>query len=517
MTQPDFRNWRRAFAALTIVFLPAVALAQRPGSQPAAPSGGQPVLLPLSGRGLNGGSTVTTQGPGGSTAGVGSSGPAVQVQGPLVGSVASGSRRPFTGTLTFPDAIQRGLEFNLGALNVAAAVKQSQGQRGVARSVLLPNLTADFSETRQKINLAAFGLQISTPSTGPLPTVVGPYNNVDLRVRLSQAVLDLTGWHNYQAAIEMLRAQELTAEDTRDLIVLAAGGSYIQAVAARARVTSGQAQLDTATALYQQNVQRRAVGLTAQVDVDRSQVQMLTQQQRLISLQNDFAKQKINLARMIGLPPTEQYELARDVSYQIATTTLDDVLRQAREQRADLKAAEAQVRAAERALDAARAERLPSVSVNADFGTIGMTLSDARGTYAIVGAVRVPLWQGGRTEAQIQQADAVLAQRRAELEDLGSQIEGDIRKSYLDLQAATSQVGVAQKNRDVAQETLDLTRQRFEAGVSDNVEVVQAQESLAGAELDYINSVFSHSVAKLSLARAMGQATTHVAEFFKAP
>jgi outer membrane protein TolC len=289
-------------------------------------------------------------------------------------------------------------------------------------------------------------------------------------------------------------------------------------VAARARVASGRAQLETATALYQQNTQRRAVGLIAQLDVDRSQVQMLTQQQRLTSVQNDFAKQKINLARMIGLPPTDQYELSSDVSYAAApAAALDDILQQARLQRADLKAAEAHVRAAERAVSAARAERLPSVNVNADYGAVGTTFSDAHNTYAIVGSVRVPIWQGGRASGQIQQAEAALAQRRAELDDLGGQIEGDVRKAFLDLQAAASQVDVAVKNRDVTRETLDLTRQRFDSGVSDNVEVIQAQESVAGAELDYINSVFAHNIAKLSLARATGQAAARVADLLKVP
>ena len=256
----------------------------------------------------------------------------------------------------------------------------------------------------------------------------------------------------------------------------------------------------------------------AQVDVGRSQVQALTQQQRLISLQNDFAKQKINLARMVGLPPTDQYEIGDDIPFAAAPPLpLDDALRQAQESRADLKAAAAQVRAAERALAAAHAERLPTVTVNADYGAIGGTLPDARGTFSIVGKVRVPIWQGGRTEGQIQQAEAAVLQRRAELDDLGSQIEGDIRKAYLDLEAAAGQVDVARRNQQVALETLDLTRQRFDAGISDNVEVVQAQEAAASAALDYINSVFAHNLAKLSLARAIGLAAERLPDFLKLP
>jgi outer membrane protein TolC len=333
-------------------------------------------------------------------------------------------------------------------------------------------------------------------------------------VRLSQAVVDLTAWHNYRSASATARADELTIEDTRDLIVLAVGGTYLQTLATGARVESARAQLETANALYQQNAQRRAVGIVAQLDVDRSQVQALSQQQRVLSLEADFAKQKINLARMVGLPPVDTYNLGDRAPYSAAPPlSLDDALQQAREQRADLKAAAAQVEAAERALAAARAERLPALTVNADAGALGNTPASAQLTYTVVGAVRVPIWLGGRTGAEILQAQAAVQQRQAEHEDLASQIEGDVRKAFLDLRAATAQVEVADRNRQVAAEALTLTRQRFEAGVSDNVEVIQAQEALSNSELDYINAIFSHNVAKLSLARAIGQTAERVSDF----
>jgi outer membrane protein TolC len=251
--------------------------------------------------------------------------------------------------------------------------------------------------------------------------------------------------------------------------------------------------------------------------VNRSRVQMLTQQQRLVSLQNDLAKQKINLARIVGLPPNDRYDIADDVPFAPAPAiTLDEALKQAFSTRSDLKAAEAQVGAAERARSAARAERLPSLSLSADYGAIGTNPAQAHGTFSVVGSLKFPIWQSGRIEGDIEQADAALAQRQAELEDLRGQVETDIRRAYLDLDAAKSQVEVARENLQVTQENLKLTRQRYDAGVSDNVEVVQSQESVATAELDYINSVFAHNVAKLSLARAAGQATDNLTQFLSA-
>ncbi len=295
-------------------------------------------------------------------------------------------------------------------------------------------------------------------------------------------------------------------------------GTYHQAIAARAKTDSARAQVETANALLRQASERRRTGLVAQLDVNRAEVQVLVQQQRLLSLQNDFAKQKINLARLIGLPPTDQYELTDDVPFSPApSTSVDDAIHQALESRADIKAAEAQLRGAERVLKAAQAERLPSVAVVADYGAIGTTPAQARGTFAVVGQVRVPIWEGGRTQGHIETAQATLAERRAEFDDLINQVEGDIRKAFLDVQAAASQLSVAERNVEVTRENLDLTRQRFDAGVSDNVEVVQAQDALAVADLDRINSLFAHNVAKLNLARMLGRAAQGLPDFIRVP
>jgi len=233
-------------------------------------------------------------------------------------------------------------------------------------------------------------------------------------------------------------------------------------------------------------------------------------------LQNDLAKQKINLARLVGLPASDDYVLSEDVPFSAApSVTLEEALKQALVKRADLRAAEAQAQAARFSRSAARAERLPSLSVSADYGLIGTRPEQSNGTYTLVGTLRIPIWQGGRAEGDIEQADAAFAERKAEIEDLRGKIESDIRNAYLDLDAAGSQVEVAVTNVKVTRETLDLTRQRFDAGVTDNVEVVQAQESVAGAELDYINSVFAHNLAKLSLARAIGGAAESLPQFLK--
>ena len=426
----------------------------------------------------------------GTTTSVNTINPSIQPR-DLMPAARSARRRAVFRKLSLREAVARGLEYNLGAVGLSSRCGRRTDKPGRPERF-------DAQPQRQPVgecaadDLRAAGLRFSSPIPGfGIPSIVGPFNYFDLRARLTQTVADMTAWNNYRSAKETLHADQFSAQDSKDMVVLAVGGAYLQVIAARARVESAKAQLTTADALYQQTAQQRRVGLLAQIDVNKSEVQMLTQKQRLASLQNDFAKQKINLARLTGLPPNGRYELSDDVPFAEAPVVgEEDAVAQAFMQRPDIKAADAQIRAAERALSAARAERLPSLSVNADYGVIGENPAQSHGTFSAAGTLRIPIWQGGRTEGDIEQAQAALAQRRAEIEDLRSRVESEVRNAFLDLQAATSQVEVARQNLDVTRETLTLTRQRFEAGITDSVEVSQAQATVASAELDYINSVF---------------------------
>ena len=490
-------------ACLTTLMLALPAMAQAPTSQTQRT---QASPLPLSGRSGQNSSVTAIEAPiAGTTNSVTTINPSIQIQGPYAGSTSSTGKQPFSGKLSLREALDRGLSYNLGSVNLNNTVRQAQGQSQIARSALLPNINGYLAETLQQINLAAQGVRIHIPIPGfSFPTIVGPFNNIDLRASVSQSVIDLTAWNNYRSSRELYRAAQFSARDAHDAVVLAVCGSYLQVTATRQRVASARAQLDTASALLQQTQQKRAVGLAPQIDVDRSEVEQLTQQQRVISLETELARQKISLARIIGLPPNNNYDLSDEVPFAAPPNlVLDDAIHQALDDRADIKAAQAQVHAAEHTLAAARDERLPSLAVNGNYGTIGTNPAQAHATYAAVATLSIPVWQGGRTEGDIKIAEAALAQRRAELEDVKAQVEGDVRNAYLQLQAAGSQVKLAQRNLQVTTETLELTRQRFDAGVSDNVEVVQAQESLTSAQLDVINGVFAHNLAKLSLARAI--------------
>ena len=472
--------------------------------------------IPLSGRSAQGGSVNATQtAVPGTTSSVNTLNTTVQVQGPYQGSALSD--KPFSGTLGLRGAVERGLEYNLGAVGLNAAVRQAAGQTRVARSVLLPNLNAGLRETVQQSNLRAMGFRVSLPIPGAaFPSIVGPFNYFDLRATLTQKLVDLNALNNYRSAKEVERANMYNAQDARDLVVLAVGGAYLQVIASQARVASARVQLETAKALYKQTSDRKQNGLVAQIDVNRSQVQQQTQQQRLSTLENDLAKQKINLARLTGLPPNPNYAVSDDVPFAAPPLlTADEAIARALVARADLKAAGAQVSSATYLRSAARAERLPSLDVSADYGVIGTNPAQSHGTFSVTGALRLPIWQGGRIEGDIAQAEAALDLRRAEVQDLRGKIESDVRSALLDLEAAASQVELSKNNQALARQTVDLTRQRLEAGITDTVEMVQAQEAVATSDLDYITSLFAHNLAKLSLARALGQAAENLDQFLK--
>ena len=463
--------------------------------------------LPSSGRSNQAGS-VTTQQSAAEGTGVATVNSTVQVSGDYAGSVpANGGSGPMQ--LTLRQALSLGLKANLGPITANNGVRTSRAERIQALSALLPNISANASETVTQVNLAAYGFQFKLPPglNISIPSVVGPFEYSQLQGGLTQSVYDPVSRRNWKASKESERASVLSAKDARELVVLAVGGTYLQTVALAARLQSQQAQVNNAQAVYNQAVVRKTAGTNSKIDVMRSLVELQTQKQRLSSLAADLAKQKISLARVIGLSEDREIGLAEPLHYE--EITVPDAARaisQAEAHRADLQAMSAQVRAAEIALSAARAERLPSATINGDYGVLGPNPATVHGVFAVTGTVNVPIWQGGRARGDIEQAKTTLDQREAELADTRARIEQDVRNALIELRTASGQVQLANDNRNYAAETLTEARDRFAAGVATTVEVVQAQEQVAGAENDYISSLFSFDLARLSLARATGEA-----------
>jgi outer membrane protein TolC len=430
--------------------------------------------------------------------------------GPFAGGVPSGTATSDPIALSALDAINRALEHNLGVLISQEDIEQARGARWTALSDLLPNASARLSENRQKVNLAVFGF----PLPPGVPPVVGPFNVFDARLFVSQSVLDLTAINDARAAAHDVSAARYSYQSARDLVVLVAANLYLQTVAAAARADSARAQLQTAQALYNQAVDLRQGGLVAGIDVLRAQVQLSTEQQRATATANDFEKSKLALARVIGLPVGQPFTLSDQLpSTPVPDMTLEQALDRAYKSRPDYQAVRERVAAAEASRAAELGKALPSAKVTADYGAVGLSPSDAKETYSVVGALNVPIFQGNRVHGRLIAADAELRNRRAEAEDLKAGIYYEVRSAFLDLRASAEQLDVATKARDLAGAELAAARDRFAAGVANNIEVTQGQQSVALASEQYIGALYSYNVSKAVLARALGVAEQAVRQY----
>ena len=412
--------------------------------------------------------------------------------------------------LSLADALARALSHNLGAVLGREGVSAAGGARLAALSGLLPNVSGRISDTRQQINLEAFGFPIPK-GTDP---IVGPFTVFDARVTVTQPLFDLTAIESARAAARAASAAAASYEDVKDAVVAACAGLYLQAAIGGSRVDASRAQLRTAEAVYARAAAMKEAGVVPGIDVLRADVQRQAQQQRLIVLENEHAKQQLALARAIGLPLGQAFELSDGVPYaEVAVRPMDEALAQAYASRSDLKSALELLRAAESSRRAILGEALPSVRVTADYGDIGRTADTSKVTYAVGASVRIPLFQGGRVRGRLIQADAALAQQRAYVDDLRSGIEFEVRAACLDVTAAQQRVTVAAGALGLAEAQLEQARDRFTAGVTSTLEVVQAQEAVAAATENHLSARYAHGLARLSLARASGVAEEMASQF----
>ncbi len=412
--------------------------------------------------------------------------------------------------LSLREALNRALRYNLALVETGENIQLRRAQRLLALSQLIPTLNVRPSITEEQINLRAFGFPLP-PGT---PAIVGPFTVYDARA-YAASNLSLQSWRNFRSGNEAVRAVELSLRDARDQVVQIVIQLYLQTITASARIDAVRAQLTTAQHLYQQALDRKNAGTAPAIDVLRSQVEMQAQQERLLAYEGNFDKQKLSLARAIGLPIGQNFRLTETVPYAPLPSgvTLEESLTSAYRQRADYQAAAALVHSADLAASAARAARLPSLSFNADYGVIGPSVTSIHGTFTASAAANIPVFEGGRIRADVDLAQAQLRQRQAEQQDLRGQIDAQVRSAFIDVRTSSQQVDVARSNLDLAQQALQQAQDRFAAGVTNNLEVVQAQEALATAQETLIASLYTYNAAKAALMRARGESDDAVARY----
>lgn len=431
--------------------------------------------------------------------------------GAFSGSAGIDKVQPGVLKISILDAIDRGFRHNLGMLLSQEQTQAARAQYRRSLSYLLPNVSGRATDSVQQINLAAFGIPLPAGLSSP---VVGPFNVIDARAALSQTVLDFSAINRLRQSVENEKAAKFSLADARELVVLVVGNQYLQTQAAASRLQTSRTQLETAQTIFKQAQDQKSAGVAAGIDVLRAQVQMQTQQQRVLSALDQYEQQKMAMGRIIGLPVAQQYELTDAVPYGSSPDIdLESGLKQAYAKRPEYLAAEARNRALELALKAAKGELLPTAEINGDFGVLGKNFATLENTYTVAAGVRIPIFQGGRGRADVAQAESDLRQSRLQLEDLHNRIEVDVRSALLDVNTSAEQVKVAQSSIGLAAEQLKQSQDRFAAGVAGTLDVVQAQEAVATSNESYIQALYLNNVAKLTLARALGVAEERTKAF----
>jgi outer membrane protein TolC len=437
-------------------------------------------------------------------------------QNPVFGSVPEAKPTPGVLPLTFRDAIERALRQNLAGLLSEYNTISARGEKWKQLSDLLPHVSADVQEVAQKTSLDALGLRSFPGVSGPLPRAVGPFSFFDVRASATQRLFDWKAIQKYRSAVSSETVAHFDLKDARDLVVLATGNAYLQATAAAARAETAQAQVETAKALYQKAEAQQQAGVSPAIDTLRAQVQYQTRQQQLIAATYDFSKQKLVLARVIGLAPAQEFTLADKAPYEaFPIPDLETSLQRAYSLRSDYKAAQSRLLAAQFEHSAAVAGYYPSLNFAANYGEIGKVPGELLPTFLVSGTLNIPIFEGGKVHSDVLKAEASLRQAQAQLADVRGQIDQDVRNALLDLKSSSDQVEVAQSSVNLAEQALTQSQDRFTAGVTDNLEVIQAQEAVATAHESLISSLYLHNLAKVSFARAIGRAEEGVLEYLR--
>lgn len=434
------------------------------------------------------------------------------------GSVPQGTATGTAMALTLNDALNRGLKANLGLLTNVQSSNEIRAERLRALSGLLPNVTGQLSMTEQQINLQALGFNVKLPpGLGfSIPAIIGPYSYQSALANANVPLFDFNAISNFRASRENVKAAVLSVKNARDLVVQAVSNAYLQIIADAARVTATNAEIDADDAVYTNAVRRHDAGVAIGIDVLRAQVELKQRQQTLVAVKNQFDKDKLALGRIIGLPVGQDFTVADpSAAVRMEAMPLNTALEQAYAHRPDYQAARARMLAAQFSVRAAKAERYPTLTASGFYGDEGLRLlTNSHGVFQATGSISFNIFDGGRIRADIEEQNAELTNRKNEMENLRGEIDYEVRSALLDLRSSGDQVDVAKSNMDLANQTLREARDRFAAGVTNTVEVVQAQQAVADANENLISAQYQYNVAKVSLARALGVAEQGVRNYF---
>jgi outer membrane protein TolC len=410
--------------------------------------------------------------------------------------------------LTLKEAIQKGLQNNLRVLVAGTVVEEAEGARQRRLARLLPRVRGESLANVQTRNLRAFGIDV--PGA---PDIVGPFSNYDFRAYVDQPLLDLPNYHRWKASGQHERATRLEYQDVRDLIIRQVATLYLHAQATTARVEAAASRVATAEELHRLARDQREAGVATGVDVLRAEVELANERQRLLEARNNTEQALLALARAIGMDLGAPLELAEPLDFKPVTTPeVNAAVVSALDNRPDYLSLQVRQQALQEEEKSNRTRRLPRLSFSGHYGAIGITPSELRSTGVVQGTVSIELFDWDR-QGERMEIDSRRQRLEHQMADLRQGIEEEIRDALLRLDSAAQEVQVAQQGRTLAQRELELVRERFQAGVTSNIEVTSAQEALARAQENHIVALTRYADAKMALARALG-ATEEIYEHY---
>jgi outer membrane protein len=406
--------------------------------------------------------------------------------------------------LTLDQAVGLALKQNPTAQIAVLTAAQSEQDKNIARADLLPQANARVSDEAQKVNLLAqFGGK--TPFPG-FPKTLGPYQIFSAGPSVSAPVFDLTLWQRYQAARNTENASKANSLSTREQVILLTVSQYIGTLRAMANVQASQSRVDLAQALYDQAADLQKEGVGTGIDTLRANVELQNEKQRLLEAQNDRETLLYGLSRLLNVDPRQKLELADSLHFSDTPQPgVEASIEAALADRQEWKALDSQIKAAAGEKRAAQSERLPSVRFDGTFAYVGTSGNTTLPTYTYQGSVNLPLFTGGRIRAEVVRTDLETRKLEEQRADLRNQIALDVKTALLNLDSARSEVQVANLGVQLSKEEVDQARDRFKAGVANNIEVIQAQDSLSRANDNQIAALYRFNQARADFARSIGQ------------
>ena len=418
---------------------------------------------------------------------------------------------PVAPRITLAEAVRVAATSSAAARIGALHSEQADRRVGQARGALLPALTGSGSTSNRTFNLRAQGIPFpAIPGVAPFPDVIGPIDNVDARVRLSQTVLDLPSLERWRAAGYGASAGRADRENTDETAAQGAALAWLRAVRADARVSARARDLALAAELLRLAREQHAAGVSPAIDTTRASTQVAVSLGAKLVAENERDRARIDLARALGLDPASSPLPADSLGAATATTEVpaneNAAIAYAVTRRADLAAETARVARARSEKRATSLERLPRVDAAADWGRSGEHVNDWKNTRSYALGLTMPVLDGGRREARLGEQDALIREAAVRASDLHDQVEADVRAAILDLASGREQRQVAAEQLRLAEEEVSQASERFTNGVAGNIELINAQSSLLRARDAEIDANFALATARVALARAAGVA-----------